>query len=31
MQGLATFYEKRQRWSDYAWSLLELMGLFEQA
>ena len=28
-QGLASFYEKRLRWSDYAWSLLELMQLFE--
>lgn len=29
-QGLASFYEKRQRWSDYAWTLLELMQLFER-
>lgn len=27
-QGLAAFYEKRQRWGDYAWSLQELMQLF---
>ncbi|KAM0752109.1 TPR-like protein [Meredithblackwellia eburnea MCA 4105] len=30
-QGLASFYEKRNRWSDYAWSLQELMQLFEQS
>lgn len=29
MQGLASFYEKRARYSDYAWTLLELMQLFE--
>lgn len=30
-QGLASFYEKRLRYSDYAWSLLELMELFREA
>ena len=30
-QGLASFYEKRQRWGDYACSLLELMQLFKDA
>ncbi|KAK4701573.1 superkiller protein 3, partial [Phenoliferia sp. Uapishka_3] len=30
-QGLAAFYEKRQRWGDYAWVILELMQLFEES
>ncbi|KAL8292821.1 hypothetical protein RQP46_000515 [Phenoliferia psychrophenolica] len=30
-QGLAAFYEKRQRWGDYAWAILELMQLFESS
>ncbi|GAA5820347.1 hypothetical protein JCM11251_005586 [Rhodosporidiobolus azoricus] len=30
-QGLATFYEKGQRWSDYARELQGLMQLFEEA
>lgn len=28
IQGLTTFYEKRQRWVDYARGLQELMQLF---
>ncbi|GAA6008264.1 hypothetical protein JCM11491_001948 [Sporobolomyces phaffii] len=30
-QGLTTFYEKRQRWSDYARGLQELMDLFAES
>ncbi|GAA5950678.1 hypothetical protein JCM3765_000575 [Sporobolomyces pararoseus] len=30
-QGLTTFYEKRQRWSDYSKGLQELMQLFQES
>ena len=31
MQGLAAFYEKRERWDNHAAALEELLGLFQQS